>query len=343
VRGLLDDFYLTILTYVTFAFSQNPQCEGVHIDRTVFDAQAPSIRHILYQVKTENDDGNIILEAGEAHGITDDAQFTIYEDLDMRSKILGTLTAHNCGAFTSKLKPTDGDTPFHLDKPAYALQTRIGVQEDIRVYIEQNKQLDPLRRQVFDSMNEGRNSGRRTILLVSEKNVADLILTIDKNEVIFELSDPFCRAYGLTHMPFRTVLEIDTIFSILTAAAHFYWHLGRSGDNTSDTKFAQLLDIQCFKLEESDTELDDDLLPLIKPVGQNLVNSDSIVDIDVEDNGAYGFKIVNKSQTNLYVSLFYFDMSDLSISKYSLVWLLNTLTNVYFLRPLLPAWLCEEQ
>ncbi len=50
--------------------------------------------------------------------------------------------------------------------------------------------------------------------------------------------------------------------------------------------------------------------------GDNL-NIRGVIMVDVDEDAIYGFKITNTTSVPLYVSMFYFDVSDLSISTQS--------------------------
>jgi len=68
---------------------------------------------------------------------------------------------------------------------------------------------------------------------------------------------------------------------------------------------------------EEELDLDDDLNPIIRPVGENL-DVDGVINLTIDPNSEddYGIKIINNSPLDLYPSLFFFDNSTLSISKY---------------------------
>ncbi|KAI0309170.1 hypothetical protein OF83DRAFT_1159204 [Amylostereum chailletii] len=51
------------------------------------------------------------------------------------------------------------------------------------------------------------------------------------------------------------------------------------------------------------------------PDSDNL-NRDGLFTVFVDDGDKYGFKVINNLRVSLYVSLFYFDVSDLSIASY---------------------------
>ena len=61
------------------SFSQNPQCEGINQSRIIFNSRVADPKRPLYEIKMDPEDSvSYVLEAGEAHGISIDAQFVLF-------------------------------------------------------------------------------------------------------------------------------------------------------------------------------------------------------------------------------------------------------------------------
>lgn len=241
------------------------------------------------------------MEAGAAHGITDGAQFGLYNDRESRGTQLGIIIARQTDSFTTTLDVIS-DTSRLLPEEGYALQTRVGIEEGLRLNIDTN--MPP-------SLVENLQRTASQEFMIVEKEKAELCFTLEQEGVVFVILDSFVAALGLTRMPFYIEPNADAMSSVIHAAAHFYFHLRRK----SKTQALQgKIDVIFTELVESSEEYDDSLQPIIQPIGPNL-NRENIIDFQIHDNKMYGIKITNNSDMALYPSLFFFDNSDLSISK----------------------------
>ncbi|KAG8853732.1 hypothetical protein FRB91_004404 [Serendipita sp. 411] len=291
---------------------QNPQCEGHNQNRILFNSKAPSQRRHLYAVHEK--DGEYILKAGAAHGITKGATFDVYRDKDCvesEAPLARLMVSKPPRPFSAVLS----GQKFNIDKQPFALQTSAGDEEDLLVHAA----LDPKLEKVYEALAEeikGTRSGQQQIRLVEEDQIgiAHLGIAIENNSVVFNILNPLVVAYGLKRMPFQldhpTVGDLRLIFR---SAAHFYWHLRRTGK----AKILQeKVTISFTRLkEDEEEEYDDDFNLIRKRDGPNLIQ-DGILDLVVEDDVVYGIKVTNNSDKPLYISAFYFDNSDLSITSY---------------------------
>ncbi|KAJ7909427.1 hypothetical protein B0H13DRAFT_2233080 [Mycena leptocephala] len=297
---------------------QNPQCEGMHNQRVLFDGKVPATGRILYPARIQGEE--IIISAGEAHGITRGAQFDVFSDHDLNpdkstgcvvvvTKTFYSVARYVTGNADLQICTTD---PQGSGPAVWARPIHLGEREDIRVLI-------PLREPFIDlfhyiaAMKETKKDIMR-VRLVEETEPADMILHLEGECVGFEPSDSICQGYGLTRMPHIAPLEVIPLYHILTRAAHFYWHLNRT--SRSQSSLAQSIMFECTQLGEDPSKpfaYPDE--PILLPQGENLVSSDELtIDLDNRPSVEYGFTITNRSAYPLYAALFYFDMSDLSIS-----------------------------
>jgi hypothetical protein len=203
----------------------------------------------------------------------------------------------------------------------------MGEREDIRVYIPLTDRFIDLFHHIALQMQAG--TIMMGIRLVEENEPADLILRLEENEpadlilhfeggergnlswVSFEPMDSTCQDYGLKRIPHAAPLEVQPIYFVLASAARFHWHLSHS---SSQEKLA--VTFKCTKLgEDTSKPYEYTNKPILVPQGDNLVKAGEItVDLDDRPSVGYGFKITNNCEYPLYAALFYFDMSDLSIS-----------------------------
>jgi hypothetical protein len=153
--------------FLFHSLSQNPQCGGYHQDRILFNSKAPNQGPVFYSVRSNDD--LYIINIGAAHGITEKAEFTVYQDPDWPPKTspLGVIVALKTTAFSTNLDVPSGDSQFALARPAFALQTRAGTNEDLRLHVAMDERLTC----IFEALaREMQCSGpdHRSILLVSK-------------------------------------------------------------------------------------------------------------------------------------------------------------------------------
>ncbi|KAK0440552.1 caspase domain-containing protein [Armillaria borealis] len=308
--------YKDVITNLPDLHVQDPQCEGVHQSRCLFNSKVASPQRELYPIRASSDTpGQYILEAGEAHGITRKAQFVVFADRSMTSA-LGAVIVSNTAAFTSScnFSPCGNETPLPLAAPGFALQTRVGEGQDVRLLIELDERLLGVWEKIAKEMQSD-NEGKRGFRPVeSRDDEPDLVIAADGDLVHFEIMDELCRQHELTRMPFEVKNDdSDTIRRILRSSADFYWHLHRSSQGSP---LAGKVKLECMKLKESGEYTDDlEAVLMPDPNGENL-NVGGMIKVDVDEDAIYGFKITNTTPVPLYVSMFYFDISDLSISSY---------------------------
>jgi hypothetical protein len=311
--------------------SQNPQFEGANVDRLLFDARAPSRDRALYRISQI--DGTYVLEAGSAHGVTAGVRFSVYASRDFLStdEPLGILVATAPAAFTTTMSlPLPQSVSFELpDHAGYALQTSASQDEALRLNVPLQSGL----LSVFEAVAAELNAptyAKRAILLV-EKDRADLSVALadDGHKIEYHLPSTMITRYGLTRLYHTSEPQPAAIRRVLQAAAHFFWHLRRSPEQGS---LRDKVDIELQVLQSTGYNFDVDNLDDLEmhgPVGDNLIQ-DGVVDVEVvgelapdgtpkdfESATVYGLTLHSKTpDLPLYVGLFYFDCSDLSICEY---------------------------
>ncbi|KAK0440562.1 hypothetical protein EV421DRAFT_1815745 [Armillaria borealis] len=312
-KGVDKLTYKDVITNLPDLHAQDPQCEGAHQSRYLFNSKVASPQRELYPIRASSDTpGQYVLEAGEAHGITKNAEFAVFADRNMKSA-LGAVVVSNTAAFTSScrlLSARGNEAPFRLADLGYALQSRAGEDQDVRLFVEPDERLLGIFNRIANETQAGR---RRFHLVKSRDDEPDLVVAADGDVTHFEIMHKLCRQNGLTRMPFRVdINDSDALHRILQSSAHFYWYLRHS---SKESPLAGST-LECMKLKETG-EYTDDLLEILMPdpSGHNL-NIGGEIMVDVDEEAIYGFKITNTASLPLYVSMFYFDVSDLSISSY---------------------------
>ena len=291
-----------------FFYSQNPQCEGYHQDRFFFDLKALSGRRTFYPV-CENGD-QYVMQAGAAHGVTNGAEFTVYQESEFppRTPPLGSLVVCQISAFTSTLSLPPGGTRFALPQPTYALQSKAGV-EGFRLHVAPDETLTDLCATLAQETQYA-DSAHTKIMLV-EKERAEMDIGIEDELVVFNIRNPLVTQFGLVRMPFQIRPHVGEVCPVIRAAAHYYWHLRRTNKKAP---FENQVRIEFMRLKQDEEDFDENFNLITRPDGPNL-NMGGVVDIVVDKDAMYGIKITNDTPLTLYPSLFYFDNSDLSISE----------------------------
>lgn len=264
------------------------------------------------------------MDAGEAQGVTLNAEFAVYET-KARVKELGRLVVQATRAFDSELKFAENSNMFSIPKnpenpenTTYycALQTRIGDNHDVRLLVEFSDALSGVFTALGQQMRVKEAWKPSFKVITSPSEDPDLVITSAQGVARLQLSDTVCHLAGLYEIPYRPATDSATMTRVLRATADFYYNFRRapiSGKHLISPK----IDVECHELQPAE-ELGDDLEEVFKPVDvkKNLV-VDGVINLDIDGNGEeknYGFTIRNKSSVSLFVSVFYFNMSDLSIS-----------------------------
>ena len=288
----------------------------------MFNSKAPSQGRVLFDVRLDGTE--YVMDAGAAHGITDGAEFAVYKDKDsasITSPPLCTLIVLQASAFTSTMTLPSGAPQFALHKPGVALQTKAGAEGDLCLHVAMGKKLTSVFEAVVREMQH--TSSNRTRILLVDKHNADIDIGLEDNRIIFNILNPLVTQYGLIRIPFSVNPEVDDIYPVIRAQAHYNWHLRRANNTTNEVPLYDKIHIEFTKLKQLDDEFDDDFNPVIQPDGENL-NIAGVVDIIVDEDAKYGIRVTNDSGLDLYPALFFFDNSDLSICKF-----LHTQLNAY--------------
>jgi hypothetical protein len=305
-------------------FSQDPQCEGYHRDRLLFDTTVRTNGDFRFYKGT---DGTYILHAGLVRGVTKGAQFGIYEN--QKSALRAVLSVGEAGVFKSHLTvPTDAS---HLDlNEGIARQITAGTDPDLLLHVPRHDDyLVPIFEAVLRLM---RSTGvEHSQISLVEKGLATLHVIPENEHLVLHILDRRVTKHGLTRIPHVLACNPDTVYSVLGAITRYYRHLNRepsvypnkpSADEPTAGKLSlgakknvlrEKVGIEFTKLEYFFDEFDFRLLA--RPCGDNIFMN-GIIRLDADTGDVYGMKITNKTLLSLYVSVFYFDNSDFSIGEY---------------------------
>jgi hypothetical protein len=310
-----------LYTYPADPFnSQFPQCEGYYQGRALFNGKAPMATRLLFRVIKQN--GNFVLEAGEALGLAAGAKFGLYKDKEISAAPYGYADIKGVPrASTSILTDPsfpDGTKPMRSEVPStlWALQTYVGNNvSKISVALPPEEAFVPLIRRVVGSMDKQRPT-KRNIELVDPNKPHELRLRARiSGEVIFEINDPHVNALGVKSIVHSVpVSDDEQVFLILSRAADFYHHFRRSNKQGS---IAQHVSLNAYSLSRQSQSVasEDVRVWLPADVDENLnVNGFMTVDVTAAET-AYGFSVINNTDNDLFVWAFFFELADLSMRE----------------------------
>ncbi|KIM25370.1 hypothetical protein M408DRAFT_26358 [Serendipita vermifera MAFF 305830] len=300
--------YTDLIQRLPSLVEQTPQCEGHNQNRILFDSKVRSQHRRLYVLREIK--GEYVMKAGAAHGITKGATFDVYKDrncMTTDAPLVSLTVLDSPDPFTTVLS----GSKVNIGKQAVALQTGAGVEEDLIIHIAMDPKLESVFRALAEEIKES-NAIQRQIRAVDEIGKAHLDIALEDGKIIFNILNPLVTDYGLKRMPYQLNPTVNEVRRVLRAAAHYYWHLHRTG---KDNILQEKVKVEFTRLSEDFQNNDGSLGPVRMPQGPNLIQ-EGVIDIVVKKGDMYGIKIINTSGRSLYPSVFYFDNSNLSITSY---------------------------
>ncbi|KDQ52440.1 hypothetical protein JAAARDRAFT_483966 [Jaapia argillacea MUCL 33604] len=293
---------------------QNPQCEGVHQDRLLFQTTVPTVQRPYYFVRLE--DCHYVMAAGSAQGVTKDATFAVYKDKEslLKTPVLGTLIADEVEAFSTTMALPLDATPFDFPSSAVALQIK-ALEGDLVLYVPPEDKVLPGFGAVAKQIQEMTDASWPVVVVSAEeeKYKAHLEIRIEDDKLAFIILGEKTTKYGLTHIPFLVPI-VNDIRPILSSVAHYYWHLNRPSLESwlpDDVKieFNRLHSrVDSFGNGGHSTRFR-------SPEGPNLYR-DGAIHLVANGKDTYGITITNEREVNLFPYVFFFDNSNFSIQSF---------------------------
>ena len=291
-------------------FRQSPQVEGDNKHRIVFNSKAADWVYTPCTLRLDYS-GQYILNAGAVDGVCPDAEFNVYPDHGglPRGPNLGVMVPDKVQPFRTVMRPLSGPSPS-LDKAAFAIQTRAGALEELKVFIPLE---DPLITALEATLVQMKtlSHDRHRIMLVDDPSLAQLAIERENDEITFVFLDKRITAYGIAKYALKA--EADDMIPVLQGAAHYHYHLNRS--YLASEGMGEMIKVEVFNLKFSG-HFDEGIFRLLRrPSGENLLK-DGIITLSLHDgiNDVFGIRIINASTEDFYPSVFYFNNSELSIS-----------------------------
>ena len=264
--------------------------------------------------KVQKHGENYVMDAGTASGVEVGDEFTLYKEPDpsQKSSLLGIFVVREFRMSRVTLVPLCGASRFQFHMSAFALQTKSGTRHDLRVYAANRKRLASPLEALVREMHHVRPDRPR--ILRVEKELAGLGVDLDGRMVVFDILDESVTAFNVRRIPYSIKPDVSVLRRILYAAAHFYWYLHV---HPVEDQFCiqNKVQLELNEVKQVEGKYDDDLKPVMEQSGDNL-NHNGVINLVADPQDMYGITILNNSSTSLYMALFYFDISNLSISTY---------------------------
>lgn len=293
---------------ISLTHSQNPQCEGVNADRVIFDGLKTRPRILLYEIFKEKD--VYIIRAGEIHGVAAGSEFSVYTSRTSTTS-LGTVIATTVkqGPYRSQL-----ETPkFTIPPGAVGRLVKYGIQNGLRLLVKGESNL-PRIGKLLDPYDPALG------VRVKDKDSQhpNLILDVTRDKVLVSvaqtlsitgpptLETPFIQVASLAHNVFDRPL--------LSSCHRFFSNLFRVPPPPTKS-YSSTVTMQVYKLEPFESkDVDEHGYLRRRPVGPDLIK-DGVVDVVASDETYYGVTLSSMCLYGLYVSLWYFDTSDFTVSE----------------------------
>jgi hypothetical protein len=276
----------------------------VNRDRIFFEPKLPPQGKLFLDVFVEGN--KVKVRAGAAHGVTEGAEFTLYQSPDKESPKLGEFPIKELKASSCTLEGID---PTKINLPAFALQSKVSEEDALRVCFANKPGMYEIKEVLMKDL-DAENSILEQCSFVDKDDDAQIEVDVEDDHIIFNAVDStIVRVLGLTHMPYRiNAKEREIACNVIRAASHFDRYLSYS---PKEPTIGKDIDVEFVKV----ARLGRHKWGPASQTGGNLLHGNYIQ--IVADKTLYGIKITNNSNIQLYPHLFLFDCSDLSISKYS--------------------------
>ncbi|RXW11756.1 hypothetical protein EST38_g14099 [Candolleomyces aberdarensis] len=317
--------YSDVLTRIPSINGQNPQCEGYHKNRILFDKQVRATKFFAFEVNLV--DKSYILEAGRAHGITENSEFTLFRNRDVVFKPgeapLAVMKAKKIHAFTTVLRSVEGH-PTVLENGAIAVQTKAGESDDLKIY-------GPIDKRIIKATEREMSGTSPDLYTITQVDTVDKamleIVAVGGYEYAFKVLDKEGAGREFTRIPHAVEAKdeddvVHALRHVLRAAAHYHLHLNLKHSNNN---IQNKVGIEFFSLKtEEEGDSDDDEVDEEEqaagrewtPVGDNMHQAGKI-EILVDNGAKYGMRITNSSPHDLHWSCFWFDHTNFEITALS--------------------------
>ncbi|EUC61456.1 mycorrhiza-upregulated peptidase C14 [Rhizoctonia solani AG-3 Rhs1AP] len=315
--------YQNLVRSLPILSSQSPHCYGEHKNRILFNAGFSSGSVAMIPVNFEEKTKKIVLQAGAISGIIVESIWEIY-DSALENVLLGTFRAESPHTSTTELVPeeTGGDSSYlaHMERAksensgtrTYARQVGAGVIGELRVHFT-----PAAKKRIFctggaeEEISYSIGSGVHDVGYVAHPTAdgADIVVGHhSEREVSLRWCDRQAEHYGIATLEKRVYVGRIVVDEALFGAAKWKWHLERKNTDSRETTSLVTIELIRLGLKPGRVRM------MYREQARRNMNIAGIADFEVRREDLYGVKLTSRANKPLYVRMFYFDISDFSIS-----------------------------
>ena len=256
---------------------------------------------VYYPVRVDKG-GTYVIGAGSAHGVSSGVKFTLYNDQKVKLGVVLVDEASSIQDFKTTVT-----TSLCLKDASFAKLTRIGT---LPLYVEPVGNLASILEETIRGSGIDGYDANSPIFQPVEAEEAKLAVTMENHLLAFKILDQRVRSLGLTELPYKIAPDSPIVPHVLRSAAHYYRFL----DLTREYDGAkQDVTVEFYLLN---VEFDDYGVPFRVPAQDGLCQKDpNVIDFVVGSDAEYGMKITNNTPWELYLNVFQFNNSSLSIGE----------------------------
>ncbi|KAF9474959.1 hypothetical protein BDN70DRAFT_884283 [Pholiota conissans] len=300
---------------------QNPQCEGTHVERILFNAKVLPSQRKSFDISFDAKEHHYIVHGGSIHNISLDSEFGLFLKTDFNfATQLGTLCVGKLLPFTFEATLPKHTSTLDLSKPMIATQTKFGTQGCLHFYTPPKDGFRKFYAKMAQTPELASYFYQQVDRVEESKDAQVEIQTVVKNKFKFTMTTPTMvpNQVAITQ---TQVVDADKMgrkcfAGMFPKIAHFYRELRYVN---IEPKIARFIGVELYRLRDKqvfnkDVGYAEDILV---PDGPNLCVR-GIIDLHIPNEEAegkpYGIRLVNKSAFDLYANVYHFDTHDLSIS-----------------------------
>ncbi|VDC02345.1 unnamed protein product, partial [Peniophora sp. CBMAI 1063] len=323
--------YAELIRRIDCIPSQTPRCEGHGMEtRILFNSSLRQRGRPRYQVTGSESSFTIL--AGEIHGVTEGDIFDVYSNEGSSSaedKPLGSLVIEARSAVSSSAKLIDGSEACIPRTGCVATLSRVHSHGAFRVYVDIDKATDgELRSRVLRVLVQAALVGQsaspsRAAITVASKETAHMSVTSTAHDAVsFGFIDEHVRALGIERLGGPVLTDDLSLRYALRSAAHFFRYLGSS---PLSANLRQAVSVTIWELQaQLGRSAAGAIMQMWSPTGKPIdarrcgVVRPSLCRMVKYTplNTMYGVEVLNKTNRDLFVWMFYFDCSMLEIINF---------------------------
>lgn len=291
---------------------QVPECEGANQDRVLFRTNFALSKSTMRVFRMDGH-GPHYIKAGSAMGIVVNTEFAVYRtDMTSGSAPIAHLVAKNVGPAKTILGAMEQGQIVEIPEDACVRVARFNdCVNGVRILVVDRPKFEPIWEKVFDKLE----SLPINVIWAEPGEISDVVIWPSEAGATFQSQAAVYPAQA----PPRGLMSkegVERLANILADVINFHFHLRRRNlEHPLQGKLGmQLLELQPLPgaawqaLSYAPKENSPDLFAQGLATGR-------MVEIKAESGKAYGLKLTNGSERDLFPYVLYYDLQDYSISR----------------------------